>query len=202
MKKLYASALALAAMSIAAVPAEAVFRFDPRAAIEGSAGSASIGSRVAAPFGSIVFCKNNPSQCAVRRGSGVAVSDGRIVYSDEIMATLRSVNRSVNRSINPVAESSSTNADRWRVGASSGDCEDYALTKRASLLRRGFPSSAALVATGETRQGRAHAVLVVRTDRGDYVLDSKTDSVVPFSSAPYSWDSIQSPQNPRIWSRL
>lgn len=203
MKRYFSGALALIALACVANSAHAVFRFDPRAALQTPhGGSASIGSRVVSPFGAIVFCQSRPTQCAVRGASGFATSGGKIVLTDHVMAMLRSVNTSVNASIRPVSDRGGANADNWQVGGGSGDCEDFALAKRAALLRGGFPSSATLVATGETRQGRAHAVLIVRTDRGDFVLDSKASRVVPFSAALYSWESIQSPQNPRIWRRL
>jgi predicted transglutaminase-like cysteine proteinase len=165
-------------------------------------GEARIGARVAAPFGSIVFCRHNAAQCKSRRGSGVAVDGGRVVLTPDVAALLRSVNANVNRAIRPVAERGGRNADHWTVGGRAGDCEDFALAKRAKLIARGFPSSAALIATADTWQGAGHAVLVVRTDKGDFVLDSKTSGVVPFSNGLYRWRSIQSPDNPRVWQQL
>ena len=50
------------------------------------------------------------------------------------MDTLKSVNNRVNRAIAPRGD----RRDEWAINVSSGDCEDYALTKRAALIR-GLP---------------------------------------------------------------
>ena len=110
------------------------------------------------------------------------------------------VNREVNGAIRPKVESGKT--DVWKIGGSSGDCEDYALTKRAALLRKGFPSSSLLMTSVVTRRGESHAVLMVRTDRGDFVLDNLNSLVKPWSATGYRFISMQSPDNPRMWVRL
>jgi len=80
--------------------------------------------------------------------------------------------------------------ERWAVVGDKGDCDDYMLTKRAELIADGWPVDSLLPAVCDTAGGR-HAVLVVVTDRGDYVLDNRYPEVMPWADLPYS-----------NWSRL
>jgi predicted transglutaminase-like cysteine proteinase len=80
-----------------------------------------------------------------------------------------------------------------------GDCEDYALMKRKLLIERGWPSSALLLTAALTPQGDPHLVLTAVTDKGDYVLDSRTDILRTMSQTGYTYLSRQSPANPRAW---
>jgi predicted transglutaminase-like cysteine proteinase len=87
-------------------------------------------------------------------------------------------------------------------GVAVGDCEDFALEKRRALIARGWPEDglllAALVAPGYGR----HAVLVVVTDEGDYVLDNLHDEVRAWSSTGYDWQVRQDATNPLRWVTL
>ena len=59
----------------------------------------------------------------------------------------------------------------WRVWPRVGWCGDFALTKRAELLRRGWPGWALRIAVVGIEGGSAHAVLLVQTERGWMALD-------------------------------
>jgi hypothetical protein len=112
---------------------------------------------------------------------------------------MATVNRAVNRSIRSVSDLAHYGvADRWSVAPKSGDCEDFALTKKARLLNAGWPSSALLLALATTGAGEEHAVLIVRTDRGDFVLDNLRNDIRRWSAGLYRWTAIQSPTD--IWS--
>jgi predicted transglutaminase-like cysteine proteinase len=75
-----------------------------------------------------------------------------------------------------------------------GDCEDYALKKMKILQKEGIPEECMGVATcfvnGEYSRG--HAILLVSTDKGDYVLDNRFDEVLPWNEMPeyYKWNYI------------
>lgn len=152
------------------------------------------------PTGFYVMCSTMPSACKVQRARNVGVSAGSVRLTADTLGLIDRVNRETNGAIRPKAESGS--ADVWKIGGSSGDCEDYALAKRAALLRKGFPSSALLMTSVVTRRGELHAVLMVRTDRGDFVLDNLSPLVKPWSATGYRFTSMQSPDNPRMWVRL
>ena len=61
------------------------------------------------------------------------------------------------------------------MGGVSGDCEDYALAKRDALIAAGIGSANARIATGVLPSGEYHAMLIVSTKRGDFVLDNLTN---------------------------
>jgi len=75
--------------------------------------------------------------------------------------------------------------------ASEGDCEDYALEKRQALIAAGVPESALFLAIGHSVATGRHAVLVVSTDQGDYVLDNMTPHILPWHETPYQWQIRQ-----------
>ena len=146
------------------------------------------------PFAHTKFCIANPGECRPRNNH----KGDRITLSPRNWSILREVNNSVNRSIKPRRD----RGDRWSVNIRAGDCEDYALTKRRRLISKGFSSSALVIATGTLPGGRHHAVLMVKTDRGDYVLDNLRNSVVSWNRVPYRWQKRQSSRNPRQWVSL
>jgi len=152
------------------------------------------------PSGFYVMCATIPSACKVQRARNVSAAAGNVRLTIDTLGLIDRINRDVNGAMRPQAESGTT--DVWKIGGSSGDCEDYALTKRAALLRKGFPSSALLMTSVVTRRGESHAVLMVRTDRGDFVLDNLNPLVKPWSATGYRFISMQSPDNPRMWVRL
>ncbi len=152
------------------------------------------------PAGFYVMCATIPSACKVQKARNVGASSGNVRLTVDTLKLIDSVNRQINGAMRPKAESGTT--DVWKIGGSSGDCEDYALTKRAALLRKGFPSSSLLMTAVVTRRGESHAVLMVRTDRGDFVLDNLNSLVKPWSATGYRFIAMQSPTNPRMWVRL
>jgi predicted transglutaminase-like cysteine proteinase len=152
-----------------------------------AAGPAAAGSK--APLGYQLMCLKTPAEC---QGGGAS----SVNASADIMATLKKVNSRVNRAISPRNDGA---ADVWNASASSGDCEDYVLAKRRALIKSGLPSSALRIAYVKTRRGEGHAILVVKTSKGDFVLDNLNTSVRPLSQSGYRIVSI-SGANPRQWS--
>ena len=151
------------------------------------------------PLAQKIFCLRNPEECRVHEaGKNVDVAGGRVVLSAERMAELNRVNTSVNAKIRPRAEKG---ADRWQLGAASGDCEDYVLAKQRMLNGMGWPTSATLITKVRTKKGELHAVLVARTNGGDFVLDNLSGSVKPAKSVSYSWVSMQTPADPMKWQK-
>lgn len=143
-----------------------------------------------APLGYQMMCLKTPAAC---RGGGAAVEK----VSKNEMATLKRVNSSVNRSIKPRGDRNG--ADVWTIGASSGDCEEFALAKRAALIKAGFSPSALRLAYVKTKRGEGHAVLVVKTNKGDLVLDNLTSTIKPLSQSGLRLVTMAG-ANPRKWS--
>lgn len=146
------------------------------------------GSR--APLGYQLMCLQTPQEC---KGGGKA----RITVTSDIMATLKRVNSHVNRTIKPRYDA--VGADVWNAAASYGDCEDYVLAKRRALIKAGIPASSLRIAYVKTRKGEGHAILVVKTNGKDLVLDNLTATIKPLSQSGYRIISI-SGANPRNWS--
>ena len=140
------------------------------------------------PLSMRYFCAKNRSEC---RGGGAS----EVTLTPNVMAVLKHVNVQVNRAIRPRQDS----ADVWSLNPTSGDCEDYVLSKRSALVRQGLPASSLRIAYTHTRHGEPHAVLVVRTSQGDYVLDNLNNSVKTLRASGYSIRSM-STANPTQWS--
>lgn len=76
----------------------------------------------------------------------------------------------------------------------AGDCEDFALCKLFKLMSSGLPEESMGIATcfvdGDPKRG--HAVLIVSTDKGDFVLDNRFNDVLPWKDIPdnYKWNYI------------
>lgn len=89
------------------------------------------------------------------------------------------VTKEVNHSITYTPDKVQYGVDeKWALPKSGkGDCEDFALLKRKKLRERGFPRSALLLEVGWAPTQETHVMLVVRTDKGDFVLDNMTDEV-------------------------
>ena len=71
--------------------------------------------------------------------------------------------------------------------------------KRRALIKAGLPASSLRIAYVKTRAGVGHAILVVKTSKGDYVLDNLNRSVRPLSQSGYRIISI-SGADPMKWS--
>lgn len=131
----------------------------------------------------------------------------RIAMDGSAMTLLRSVNDQVNGLMRATPDTQVYGvADYWNdptlVRGVRGDCEDFALEKRRALIEHGVPAASLSIAIVKTRRGEEHAVLVVTTDAGDYVLDNLTYDVRPWRRAGYTWISRQGPGDDLTWVSL
>ena len=105
-------------------------------------------------------------------------------------STLAEVRR-VNREVNKLDYRSDTERfhqdDFWtRIDAEGGDCEDYALEKRARLMALGLPHGALKIAICRV-SGAGHAVLTLDANGRTYVLDNNFDDLRDWHSTGYEW---------------
>lgn len=150
------------------------------------------------PYGFVDFCRRMPEECEV----GI-VREGRVAGTAEELAVLDSVNRKVNKDIKPATDMEVYGVeDYWTIPTTRGDCEDYALLKRQTLMRMGWPASALLVTVVLDEYNQGHAVLTARTLYGDLILDNKTDELKLWHQTPYSYLMRQSYLNPLVWMSL
>jgi len=152
------------------------------------------GGPASKPVGHYEYCKSHKSDCRAHGGSK-RIPSGK-------MNVLRAVNLKVNRSITEMSDRDQFGRrEVWNYPTKSGDCEDYVLAKRAALMRRGYNPGDLLIAVGR-RSGIAHAVLVVRTREGDFVLDNMTDEVLPVSKSRVRFSKVQSATDSSEWVRV
>lgn len=151
------------------------------------------------PFAYNRFCEQYPADCAASRNH---FRPRPLALTAARMDELREVNRDVNRSIRFERNDGGVATERWVVAPRTGDCNDYAVTKRHDLIARGWPARMLLLAEVVTTWGEHHLVLVVRTRGGDLVADSLNYDIKPWSKAPYQWVRVQTPAKPMFWATV
>ncbi len=114
------------------------------------------------------------------------------------------INAAVNNEIEPVTDMEHWGVvDQWDFpDDKKGDCEDYVLEKRQRLMGLGFPRQALLVTVVRDLQGEGHAILTIKTDKGDYILDNMNAKVLPWTTTGYKYIKRQSQENPNRWVSL
>lgn len=150
------------------------------------------------PMAYTMFCLRYADECRTQplfRG-------GLVRLTGERWGILKQINQTVNRSIIPDDAELSSGVEAWLINPDRGDCNDYAVTKRHELLKRGWPSGALLLSEVVTGWGKHHLILVVRTRSGDLVLDNLTPVVKPWARVPYRWVRIQIPSEHRLWTTI
>ena len=146
------------------------------------------------PIGHYDFCKRYPDTC---RPDSVV---GTVQLTKPVWAKLISVNNAVNTSIFPRTDQEIYGKpEYWNYPETQGDCEDFVLLKQYMLERDGLPASALLVTVVRQPNGEGHAVLTVRTDRGDYVLDNLDDRVLLWTDTDYQYLKRQSDSDAGKW---
>lgn len=157
-----------------------------------------LGGTTAPPSGFIEFCDRMPHDCR-------PVSDTRrpVPLTVARWRQLNQVNANVNESVTPLTDQELyQQREYWTYPSVAGDCEDFVLLKRKRLFELGWPASSLLISVAYDRDGAAHAVLVVATSRGDYVLDNQNAAILPWQLTPYVWSTRQSTQDPLRWVSL
>jgi predicted transglutaminase-like cysteine proteinase len=160
---------------------------------------ASLGETARAPIGWVEFCNDSPAHC------GTGSSEARdIVMSQAAWKDLVRVNRWVNESIKPVTDMEHWGVlEKWSLPTDGyGDCEDYVLLKRKMLIDAGWPREALLITVVRDKRGDGHAVLTVKSDRGEFVLDNQNETVLPWTETGYRFIKRQSQNDPNVWVSL
>ena len=153
------------------------------------------------PIGHSRFCLSYPDDCKVH---GIDFRHRNIVLTPERWNELNIVNRDVNRGILAEVTAGNGATEEWVISPQTGDCKDYAITKRHELLARGWPSRSLLLSEVVVPSGEHHLLLVVRVKDADLLLDNLSDDIrlVATTYGQYIWVRIQSPQNPKFWTRV
>ena len=127
-----------------------------------------------------------------------------VVLNARALKDMDRINRLVNISVVPTTDMDHWGVvDRWDYPLDGrGDCEDYALQKRRLLMGAGFPRQALLMTVVKDHAGEGHAVLTVKTTRGDFVLDNMVDTVVGWDQTGYRFVKRQSQEDPDVWRTI
>jgi predicted transglutaminase-like cysteine proteinase len=160
---------------------------------------AALGEATRAPIGWVEFCAENPTDC-----HGGPSQPRDIVMSQTTWRDLVRVNRWVNETVKPMTDMDHWGViEKWSLPTDGyGDCEDYVLFKRKMLIDAGWPKEALLITVVRDRKGEGHAVLTVKTDKGEFILDNQNETVLPWTDTGYRFVKRQSQSNTNEWVSL
>ena len=152
-----------------------------------------------APIGWIEFCAENPRECSTR-----ATAPRDVVLTSQAWKDITRVNLWVNGHVKPMTDLEHYGVvEKWAYPDDGyGDCEDYVLLKRRMLMQAGWPREALLITVVRDKNNDGHAVLTVKSDKGEYVLDNQTDDIVLWSDTGYRFVKRQSQSDPNVWVAL
>jgi predicted transglutaminase-like cysteine proteinase len=197
--------LVLAGVAILAAPAGRAVAGETTASLGGSSAIdersvyAVVGEPTRPPIGWVEFCIEYKPECSTQPSS-----PRDVVLTQKAWADIIKVNAWVNQAIKPVTDLEHWGViERWNYPDDGyGDCEDYVLLKRRMLMQAGWPREALLVTVVRDKKGDGHAVLTVKTDHGEYILDNQEPQVLPWNKTGYRFVKRQSQSDPNLWVSL
>ena len=153
------------------------------------------GAPTSIPIGDVDFCRRNPAVC---RPNVQVVAAVHLTPAN--WQQLLDVNSTYNTTIVPETDMQLYHVEEfWTYPHGFGDCEDIALAKQRKLVEEGWPASALLMTVVKESDGEGHAVLMVRTDRGDMILDNQDSTIRDWRNSPYHFLKRQSQSDPGAW---
>jgi predicted transglutaminase-like cysteine proteinase len=177
----------------ASIVLAAVMAALPRAAFAGN--TMETGDFTSQPIGHYEFCKANPDECSIQ-----VVLTEPVILNEQAWAVINRINSYVNDIIKPMNDFDIYGRDEmWTYPVNAGDCEDYVLLKRRFLIEKGVSPSNALITVVRKADGEGHAVLTIKTDKGDYILDNLTDRVRNWNRTGYTFLKRQADTLPGRW---
>ena len=154
--------------------------------------------RTSQPIGHYEYCKQYRSDCRIKSKSTSAPKLTRKRWND-----LVEVNNFSNNTIRPVTDFEAYNREElWVYPTTVGDCEDYVLMKRHMLMQRGWPASSLLITVVRQPNGEGHAVLTVRTDKADYILDNLDGKIRQWNQTEYTFLKRQAAHHSGHWEDI
>jgi predicted transglutaminase-like cysteine proteinase len=172
----------------------------PTSASSVEATYASVGGETSVPYGWVDFCARYQGECNVEQAPAVDIN-----LSAKAVREINRVNHWVNAHVEAVSDMDHWGVvDRWDYPTDGkGDCEDYALLKRKMLIEQGFPRQALLMTVVKDASQEGHAILTLKTTKGEFVLDNLNDDMKPWTAAVgYRFVKRQSQENPNVWVML
>jgi len=158
-----------------------------------------VGGPTRPPIGWTGFCIDYAPECETR-----PMEARDVVLTPKAWRDLGQINKWVNVAVLPMTDMDHWGVvDRWNYPDDGyGDCEDYVLLKRKLLLQAGWPRQALLITVVRDLNGEGHAVLTVKTDKGEFILDNQRMEIQLWSETGYHFVKRQSQNDPNTWLAL
>jgi predicted transglutaminase-like cysteine proteinase len=158
-----------------------------------------LGAPTRPPFGWANFCAEYAPECDTK-----PLEARDVVLTPKAWKDLVEINKWVNASVWPITDMDHWGVvDRWNYPDDGyGDCEDYVLLKRKMLMQAAWPRQALLITVVRDRNGDGHAVLTVKTDKGEFILDNQSQEILLWSETGYHFVKRQSQTDPNTWIAL
>jgi predicted transglutaminase-like cysteine proteinase len=156
------------------------------------------GSITSQPIGHYEFCRQFSDECSIRskRKNASKVT----AFGWEVV---KKVNSLVNDHVAPLTDWELHGQEEvWSYPGVAGDCEDYVLLKRQMLIEKGFSASDLLITVVRRPDGEGHAVLTLRTSKGDFVLDNLANDVKIWTQTPYKYLKRQASFHTGRWVNI
>lgn len=158
-----------------------------------------------AHFGYAAFCERLPAECDHR-----ADYQQVVVMDEQTLQDMAKLNLDINAAITYTPDNDQyLNEELWALPSFEdgkgmrGDCEDYVLIKMKELNGRlGVPYSAMSIVFVKTEDGGGHAILAVRSDRGDILFDNRHDNLSTPAVSGYRFLSASSFTDQQNWRNL
>ncbi len=134
------------------------------------------------PIGHYEFCQSHKSECR----PGARTAPAKVTAFG--WSVVRQVNARINHDVTPMTDKEIYGKDEvWAYPDGAGDCEDFVLLKRRTLMEKGFAAGDLLITVVRKPDGEGHAVLTLRTTEGDYILDNLNNDVKLWTETPYRY---------------
>ncbi|MDH6232914.1 putative transglutaminase-like cysteine proteinase [Mesorhizobium soli] len=158
-----------------------------------------VSGRTTQPIGHYEFCIRLPEECRQ-----LTPKQPPVELTRQLWAAVVDVNNAVNTEVMPRTDLENYGQEEYWAYPDNGygDCEDYALEKRRRLMALGIPAGNLLMTVVRQPNGEGHAVLTVRTSRGEFILDNLEARVMPWADTKYTYLKRQSDQNSGVWMQI
>ena len=157
--------------------------------------SMATGAITSQPVGHYEFCQRHSAECQPMKAMPP------LHLTPDNWKTMVAVNSAVNVEIDQRSDMEVWGyEDYWEYpNKGAGDCDDIVLEKRKRLMDIGLPASNLLMTVVRDERGDGHAILTVRTDRGDFILDNMKPTIFRWDETPYSYLKRQSTDHAGRW---
>lgn len=155
-------------------------------------------------MGAWPLCQKHPAECEPYQKN----EPYQVVITHELLEQLDATNRGVNKQVTYISDVAHWgSAESWDYpDDGKGDCEDFVLEKRRQLIALGWPRRALLMTVVQARQNdgswAGHAVLTVRTNRSDLIMDDARGPVLGRELTGYRYQWLQSQRDPTVYQRV